>query len=286
MKFKENFLGLIFLLLITTISTAQNSVSAFVNDEGFNEADFIATVNYIETILYNPNVIKKVTGKNKIEASAFHSNNTIHFKINLHKEQLHSNWISYYFNNTPCDSGSFKKGVPDGKWKTWYSNGQVKSIRNYSANKYHFIKADINRNHPRVHKYKITEYHQNKKQVKQYFVPDFDYNNTGGGLMQTIIFNTQNDGEGYKPPYTSSLHHGEFVNFYEDGSVKDSGHYVDGLKHGIWVETEKKEPVRSVGYYQHGFRHGQWKHYKLEGALLYIDYYKHGKIDTRHHFDK
>lgn len=243
----------------------------------------------IESILSHPAVQKKELPQQITQAIGYRNERQIHFIVHIKKEQLHGGWQSFYSNKQRCDSGNLKAGLPDGEWKTWYPDGRLKTVRTYSAAKYHLIKADLHRSHPRLQQYRMTQYAQQRKPVQHYFQPVYErrqqlanYNT----LLEKIEHNTEGKDSSYLPPFAQALHHGLYMNYHADGTVKDSGHYVNGLKHGIWMESENDGAIRAFGYYDHGYRKGQWKCYDQNNRLLYTDFYKrNGQFSTRHYFE-
>jgi antitoxin component YwqK of YwqJK toxin-antitoxin module len=242
----------------------------------------------LESILLNPAIAKKQLPGNTIQAVAHHEENKAHFIIHFRNKQLHGEWESFYNNSIPCDSGRFEKSLPDGEWKTWYADGRLKSVRHYSAEKYLFVKNDLLRNHPKVQKYAITRLAQQKKDIKGHFRPQFEHNVSDIAslpMLEKIQYNTSTQNDGYIPPFSTCLHHGPYINYHENGAVKDSGNYVNGLKQGIWKETHAHNDFTGVGFYRDGVKTGQWKYYSKDGLLKYTARYnRSGKQMSTHHF--
>jgi antitoxin component YwqK of YwqJK toxin-antitoxin module len=242
----------------------------------------------IESILNNPAVAKKQVSRHSIQATGRRQTGHAHFIIHFRKEQLHGDWQSFYNANRRADSGRFHKGLPDGVWKTWYPGGQLKTVRNYSAAKYHYIRYDIQRNHPKEQRYAITRY--DRKNQARHFRPQYEGStaiNQHASLLEKINSNTSKDGNIYLPPFLHCLHHGLYINYYENGAVKDSGNYVNGLKHGLWKEAVETGPTAAFGYYDHGVRQGQWKWHNNTGELFYTELYKpDGTRKEWHYFEK
>ena len=166
------------MILFASIAFSQNGYADFVADatieasagnKEITSADVAAAS--IESILSHPAVQKKQLSRHTTQAIGYRNEKQLHFIVHIYKEKLHGGWQSFYNNNQICDSGSLNMGLPDGEWKTWYPDGQLKTVRNYSAEKYHFIKADLHRSHPRHQQYRITQYAQQQKNVTQYFQP-------------------------------------------------------------------------------------------------------------------
>lgn len=241
----------------------------------------------LDSILKDPTIQKTETGKNQLVATGYTDNNSKRFIIGIKNNQLHGNWTTFYSNQITCDSGRMEKNLPDGLWKTWYPNGQLRNIRTYSAEKYAYAKTDLRRGHPKFQHYVITRYANEGKEVSQYFKPKFEKASLPdkSTILERIHFNTDPEHHGeYAAPYSQSFHHGLFINYYENGAVKDSGNYVNGLKHGLWKEAVNAN-MYGTGIYHNGNRFHQWKYFDKNGDLVYTEYYRNnGKIRDRHYF--
>jgi len=238
----------------------------------------------IESILKNPDIIKKQLSATEVSATGFYNASKKQFVVHFKREKLHGVWQTYFENNLSADSGSFKNSLPDGLWKTWYPNGQLKTVRNYSAGKFLYIKNDLFINHPRNQRYVITRLAQQKKDVEGYFRPDYNSEiDKRTTLLGRIQHNTAAVNDNYMAPFNQSLHHGIFVNYAANGAVKDSGNYVNGLRNGLWKETDTS--ITATGFYQHGCKTGQWKYYDASGMLVYTEHYnQHGERKAIYHF--
>ena len=288
---KSTLVTLLVQLIFLSVSAQEQALNSF-EDRPASRHDQYNQLNVfmpdIESILYNPEVQKNQKSGNKIEATGFRENSGKHFVIHFLKTKLHGEWQSFYDNNQACDSGRFQKNFPDGEWKTWYPNGQLKTVRNYSAKKYHYIKADLRRNHPKDQRYQITRYAQKDYNIGRYFLPVYQNTLLSPGLpiLNKIDFNTSVDAPGYIAPFEQCIHHGIFINYDKNGLVLDSGNYVNGLKHDLWMESTPDRSERAAGYYHHGQRHGQWKYYNADGQLHYTETYQHGKKTSSFFFRK
>lgn len=243
---------------------------------------------FIESILYNPAVYKKQLSRHDVQAIGYRQAGPAHFIVHFRKEELHGDWQSFYNNRQRCDSGRFYRNLPTGEWRTWYPNGQLKTVRNYNAEKYQYIKADLQRNHPKDQRYAITR--MAARRPERFFQPQHEGATNAGrplSMLQKIQHNTSGDSNAYLPPFATCLHHGVFINYKEDGTVKDSGHYVNGLQHGLWKEEVPESNMQALGFYNHGVRQGQWKYYDAAGRLVYTERYKaNGKRSDWHYFTK
>lgn len=291
---KPNPMHLVAAFLVATLpfftikATAEISPNNSSSDIAAVASGFYSFPFPIESILNNPAVIKKQLSRNSIQAIGRTQSGAEHFIIHFRKEQLHGEWQSFYNADQLCDSGRFEKGLPDGEWKTWYTNGQLKTVRHYSAEKFLYIKADIQRNHPRDQRFAITKYAA--KNPAPHFRPHYESNavaNQYSSMLQKIQYNTSQDDGSYLAPFQSCLHHGLYINYDANGAVKDSGNYVNGLKHGLWKQRVNEDSMYAFGFYNHGVRQGQWKYYDGTGSLFYTEFYNlKGKKKEWHYFKK
>lgn len=194
-----------------------------------------------------------------------HSERGIRYSAHFRNYLLHGNWISWYDNNVKHDEGQLKKGIPDGTWKLWYPNGQLRSIRNYSWDKYKRVTQQWKTANPRQVNYKLTDiYLQDRNKATSFIRSEYAF--------QSL--------EDYSPVFKSGLLHGLYINYFEDGSVKDSGFYKNGLREGIWVEKPNPSSYW-IGTYKNAERTGTWKLFSSNKQLLEMVVYKNGKEDWR-----
>jgi antitoxin component YwqK of YwqJK toxin-antitoxin module len=289
---KKRSLKLFFGILLAVHGYSQKAEEALTGDLLFRKpALFIslsASLPPIESILSNPLIYKKQVAPDLVQATSEKREGQGHFVIHFRKKQLHDDWQSFYSNEQRCDSGRFDKGIPDGEWKTWYPNGQLKTVRYFNAKKYHYIRNDLRRNHPKVQLYAITR--DAARNADRHFLPQYESNagvSLQANLLQKIQHNTMSDGNGYVPPFQSCIHHGLFVNYDANGSVKDSGYYDNGLKQGLWRLQVNSQGNYAIGFFNHGMRKGQWKYYDRANNLLYTEFYKpDGKLKEWYYFKK
>lgn len=179
--------------------------------------------------------------------------------------QLHGYWNSWYSNNQRFETGRLKKGLPDGEWRVWYPNGQLRYIRNYSADKWKRVQQQLLRPHPKLPQLPIARVYQKNPREAGFL------------LKSRYSFLDSRYSKSYQAVFTDCLHHGLFMNFYPDGKAKDSGAYRNGLKEGVWIESGDNEEEFWTGAYSHGWRNGSWKRYNRQKRLLELVAYRSGK---------
>lgn len=219
------------------------------------------------------------------EIIVYNALGNVAFISHYKKNRLHGGWISWYDNRLICDSGNFENNLPEGIWKTWYPDGKLRSVRSYSALKWHVLKDELKK-HPRFTFFPLTSIIRNDRNAYDtYTNAGYSYATLArprqqniaydGSLKEIVDLNTKHEDNGYLPPFTQCLHHGLYMNFYPEGTIKDSGYYKNGLREGVWEEWLENGNIRSVGFYHHGTKKNTWKFYNSSGKLLYIQHYNH-----------
>lgn len=203
--------------------------------------------------------------------------------------KLNGAWQSWYQNGRLCDSGTLVKGLPDGVWKHWDKEGRLLAVRTYHADKYHRIRHEIMRYHPRRVTYPLVVlYRKDEAAAKKYLHASYSFAKTpwkeDSHSITRLVTNNITTGNSYRPVFDHSLHHGLYKNFFSNGALKDSGYYQDGLKQGPWVHRTEKGMV-SKGMYSQGKKVKEWKVYDADGRLKEIDFYtSSGKMKWKKSF--
>lgn len=189
----------------------------------------------------------------------------IRYSSNLKNYRLHGSWVSWYENNIRHDEGTLKKGIPDGQWKVWYPNGRLRCVRTYSWDKYKRITQQWTAANPRQVNFKLTDiYLTDRNRAISYTKSNYAFR-----LM-----------EDYFPIFRNGLLHGLYLNYFENGSLKDSGYYQNGLREGVWMEKPNPSSYW-IGTYRHSERTGTWKLFSSNKQLLEMVVFKNGKEDWR-----
>jgi antitoxin component YwqK of YwqJK toxin-antitoxin module len=210
------------------------------------------------------------------------SSSGTYFSGSIKQHRLHGKWQSRYANGQLIDEGTLIKGIPHGEWKVWSHTGTLLAIRNYDADLLQRVQQELQLNHPRNYFYTITDVYK-KKGVKAltYLTANYSFNISSPAQESTIaniVNHNASNIAGYRPVFTNCLHHGLFMNFYNNGQVKDSGYYHHGLKEGIWLHSVNSGAGVWKGSYQHGMHEREWKLYNASGKLILIIFYnQYGK---------
>jgi antitoxin component YwqK of YwqJK toxin-antitoxin module len=193
------------------------------------------------------------------------------FTTQYRRNQLHGIWLGRYRTGAKLDSGSFINNVPDGEWRTWYSNGNLRSVRTYSATKYVAVNNEISRRNEKVIYHSLSKIGM-LHPATYVHITSSNY---------SFISMPSATGHAYVPPFINCLHHGLYMNFHPNGAVKDSGYYKDGLRDGIWDEFYDNGQLKASGYYYKGQKNSGWKYYTPQGKLSMLSEYKNGKLVHR-----
>lgn len=245
---------LLVLLACLAPGTFQAQVSLFRSDETLTTGTDMEEIVPATSLPSNGNI------------SGFHSEGKIRYTGMVKNKKLHGPWSSWYMSETPHDKGNLKWGIPDGTWRVWYANGQPRYIRNFSAAKWQRVKQEFRNPHPRTILYPITRlYLSQGNQV-------YDL------MKSATLFANSPANEPYFPVFTEGLLHGTYINYFEDGSLRDSGEYVNGLRNGLWLESTPDETGFWQGPYHNGFREGTWKLLTRSGQVTRMVHYKKGEI--------
>lgn len=201
--------------------------------------------------------------------SGFHSDGRIRYTGSVKNFRLHGNWKSWFEDNILHDEGKLVKGIPDGQWRVWYPNGNLRFIRTYSSDKLKRVKQQWLRPHPKMPNYHITILYQDNRSKATALV------------KSSYSFKEVKEDNSYTPAFTDCIHHGLFMNFYDDGGVKDSGYYKSGLRHGVWIESINNEDEYWTGNYSNGIKTGTWKRFNQQNRMMELIVYKKGREDWR-----
>lgn len=76
--------------------------------------------------------------------------------------------------------------------------------------------------------------------------------------------------------YSGRLLHGEYKEFFEDGSLKRKGAFKKGIKHGEWKEWHPNGQLKEVADWQKGEKHGVYISFDSMGNVILDGVFKRG----------
>ncbi|MBC7850670.1 MAG: hypothetical protein H7Y31_13095 [Chitinophagaceae bacterium] len=204
--------------------------------------------------------------------TAHHPETNVRYNGNIKNSLLHGNWQSWFGNDVAFEKGSMVKGIPTGEWKVWYPDGTLRFVRTYSADKFQRVKQELKRRHPKMPGFPISDLYAK------------DRNSALTRLRSSYSFRNSGINNKYNPIFKDCLHHGQYINYFEDGRLKDSGYYQNGLRHGVWFETVEAGTAIETGAYKHGQRSGTWKIMNAQRKLIALIHYKNGKASWQKNY--
>ncbi len=60
--------------------------------------------------------------------------------------------------------------------------------------------------------------------------------------------------------------------YYENGTVKQVGNFVDGKLDGKWVSYSEEGNVQAIAHYKNGKKHGKWQFFESANVTKEVDY--------------
>lgn len=182
-------------------------------------------------------------------------------------------------------------GRKQGDWKTFYEEGQIKDVEQYSSDikNGYFKWFDKDGNLIRIEKYVNGSLIEDAPEIQTHDLITEYYAN---GNIKTIGSYRNNIAEGVRREYNEDgsakagyiMHKGKIIG---KGIIDDSG-----KKQGDWIEYYMNGKVRAKGSYTNHVRNGKWLFYHENGVLeqsgfftadgkhtgLWIWYYNNGQL--------
>lgn len=60
--------------------------------------------------------------------------------------------------------------------------------------------------------------------------------------------------------------------YYENGTVKQVGNFVDGKLEGKWISYSEEGNVQSIAWYKNGKKHGKWQYFESTNITKEVNY--------------
>ena len=204
-------------------------------------------------------------------------------------------FITYYYETgTKSSEGYLRDGKPDGYWKSFYRNGNLKAEGNREM--YLLEGPWIFYNEDGEKTVEISYEQGQKNGLQKTFregvvVKEENYVNEklqgftslyfmSGALMEEI-------------PFVDGKEKGEGYGYEEDGRITTLYTYKAGvltrkqrinrydeagLQQGIWMNYHKNRQVSEEGPYVNGLKHGYWKYYQPNGNLKRVEKWVMGEL--------
>lgn len=200
------------------------------------------------------------------------------FTVTVKRGKLNGIWQSWYSNRVVCDSGRLVNNLPDGVWIFRNEEGEILSVRHYSADKFFRITNEMQHYHPKRSFYYLAALYQKNKRLALRYLDaaySFPISSARKPVLSLQELAEANTGSGipYQPVFLQGVHEGLYMNFFSGGLVKDSGMYKDGMKSGKWIHRDTAQAGWFQGAYKHGLPVKEWKHFDQDGRLVEVLHY-------------
>jgi len=132
-----------------------------------------------------------------------------------------------------------ENGDADGKFITYYENGNIKKITNY-------LNGD-------AHGDKIKYYESGSIKSQSYYLQDKKHGKFTGYHL--------NGSKKYEGDYEDGMRQGTWTFYNPDGSIKSEVNYVNDQKEGKFVVFDKNGDKLMEGSFVNNVKHGKWTYY-------------------------
>lgn len=204
-------------------------------------------------------------------------------------------FVTYYYEGGARSSeGYLRDGKPDGYWKSFYRNGNLKAEGNRENFKLSGPWIFYNREGAKTVEISYEEGVKNGLQ-KTYregvVVKEENYVND---KLQGFTREYYQSGDlKTEIPFVDGKEKGEGFGYEEDGRITTLYTYKGGvltrrqrinrfdetgLKQGIWMKFHKNRQVSEEGPYVNGLKHGYWKYYQANGNLKRVEKWVMGEL--------
>mgnify|MGYP006281872019 CR=1 FL=1 len=103
--------------------------------------------------------------------------------------------------------------------------------------------------------------------------------NRDGSVKNAIIYNDQGDKVSEGIVTTDGRRSGKWINYYDDGKIREEGEYNNNSKTGTWKFYDRDGNTVQTGTYRGGRPEGLWQWYYKSGVILREEEYYQGKRD-------
>jgi len=169
-------------------------------------------------------VALEYSGKRRGIAKVLDATGKVLLEAGFKNHKLEGSW------KTAMEEGQFAHGLPHGQWTYYNEQGDVTALRQYDAGKLVAVGRDLKYYNPKRNSSRIA------RMVKVHRMD-----------LEDILMGN-NELAGLRPPFTLALHHGEFINYYHGGQVKDSCAYKEGFRDGMFISYFTNGQMEWHGY--------------------------------------
>lgn len=78
--------------------------------------------------------------------------------------------------------------------------------------------------------------------------------------------------------FINNIANGNYIDWYDNGNMKDSGNFINGYKEGLWKSWYSNGLIESAGDYKTNKADGEWNWYRENGKQATKEIYTNAKI--------
>lgn len=193
------------------------------------------------------------------------------------KSILDGKYISYYQNGNIKSEGFYRNNEPTGYWSYNYESGklkmrgQLRGNSNYGLWKYFYENGQVSME---------GNIFNGKREGEWRFYYESGIKKSRGNFKnneKTGIWNHFYEDGTLKAQAFYEGDTGFYKEFYNNGNVKAQGYNIDGKSDSTWIYFYENGIIQAKGIFKEGLRSGIWTYYYPNGNLSASGYYKRGE---------
>jgi len=190
-------------------------------------------------------------------------------------------WKKHYPDGTIMYKGYFKDDMPGGLFSRYFENGETKALMDYypdgisAYTRLFYMNGALAAEGKYVNTQKdsIWKYYSYYSQTLSYIETYSDGKKNG---LSTKYYTNGQVAEYLD--WKSDMKHGDWLQFYEDSTLRLSAHYTDNELDGPYRVYNAQSQLIIDGKYVQSRLDGTWQYYNDDGQLEYELYYENGKL--------
>ena len=187
-------------------------------------------------------------------------------------------WMTFWPNDRVRTEGPYARGLKEGVFKYFNRNGDLDKTETYKRGEKvvdapQAVALDLKKSfHPNGEVSRWGPWRENTPMGTHRFFDE------SGHLVEVKVYR---EGVLDAVGMLDSLGRrtGDWTLYWQEGSRKAAGPYLEGVRDGAWVFYAKDGRVEQEGGYRKGEWHGRWKWYHDSGRLHRDEQYRKGRED-------
>lgn len=205
----------------------------------------------------------------------------ISFEDNYKEDQRTGFYKGYFQNGKTNAEGWLEDDQKEGLWKFYNVNGSINRESFYSANIINGTSLEYNINGELIYKdayfekglYACVQIDSNGKEFNELM---FD---NGNGVYKLLYADKSKIW--FTCPLVNGRFHGAYAKYYPDGSLFETGFFVNGSKDSTVTFYGLNGAVTNTGHYKNGNMDGEWKFFNELGEQTSLLHYKNNELEGK-----